>query len=1136
MDNTGNTTCSSRQIFTITEPPPLSVVLTSTDASCPAASDGTASAVASGGISPYNYSWSTSPVQTSGSATGLPPGTYTVNVSDANGCTATGTINVGATSLQAPIVVNNALGGNLCASTNITYTITNYNASYTYSVTTTPVTAVSNPSAGTYIVNWTSSSATVIIDITVNNGSSCSETTSVIVYGCCPASTTGGDIVMDGTSGQDDLNDLLAVVNPLNTVGGTLYHIGPVWTYNNPTGTLYLNGTFGITSSVATNVTFSAGSKIRMGGGAKIVITGSGPCTVNFTETHIAAGCNDMWDGLYFSGLNKAVNISGSASRCSLFEDAINGIVSSNGGSFYTNNAIFNKNRISIQALNYPNAHPGNIRNTVFTCRDIPFGTNMASLKGTSLPQCQLPQLPVNIYTRTFLLFPHSGERSYAGVYVNRIGSTVVNPVTQQVISASNIVIGTGNVFATLNVFDNMDFGVYAVKSNVNVINNQFQNLTGPGTLIKYPDKEYGIGVYAETDAGSSTNQILVGGGALTRNSFYDCNRGVDINGYYDITVTENCFQSTINYSATLTSGYVSQVGNNAIFIKSGRYADADVGNNHIFNWVVGIAFYSEFVLSNSQYIRLQGNALIHDNEIAPVSSGTITNEFIGTAIIAESLTLTCSCTPQTTYLGNLDIRDNAVTDAFNGIQVKGWSIPWVVYNMVILRYRPNNGATVFKQYAIRGISNVEPVIYLNHLSGNTATGNTTGKVGLRGIYMTGNLYPYVRCNDMTYVGQCMVFEGDNEGTVWDNVMNDATDGLVLINGGRIGPQWAPSVGTTPGTSNDNLWNGPFTGSHTVVDASSFASNSILYVRQSGLPYEPTNHAGPSLNAYANGFTVVLITAGPTRTCPPVYMPPAPGSVSELRQLLEDIVLDSVQYPVFPAESSWQGKQQVYAMIQLDSTLLNGSPVLQQFYNTTATAGIGQINAIDQALAQTNLSTASAINQALVSQNLIEQNYQDVNTIFISMLNGNSPDSIQIQTLEVIAAQCPQQGGKAVYRARTLLCVINDHVYEWNDDCPSSSLRTMSEQSLPPTSPTSDVQLYPNPNDGNMTLSYVLPENQQGFFIVYDIMGNEVMRMDLQSGNQQQVISLQTLASGMYYYQVVFAAQIIRSDKIVINR
>ncbi|MFN4256934.1 MAG: beta strand repeat-containing protein, partial [Saprospiraceae bacterium] len=74
----------------ISEPTALNLAVSKTNPTCNGGSDGTATANASGGTPPYNYLWSNG--ATTASITGLPVGTYTVTASDANGCTATGSV------------------------------------------------------------------------------------------------------------------------------------------------------------------------------------------------------------------------------------------------------------------------------------------------------------------------------------------------------------------------------------------------------------------------------------------------------------------------------------------------------------------------------------------------------------------------------------------------------------------------------------------------------------------------------------------------------------------------------------------------------------------------------------------------------------------------------------------------------------------------------------------------------------------------------------------------------------------------------------------------------------------------------------------------------------------------------------
>lgn len=64
---------------------PVSAVADITKATC-GNSDGSASIIATGGVFPLTYSWNTTPVQTTETATGLAAGTYTCTVTDNNGC------------------------------------------------------------------------------------------------------------------------------------------------------------------------------------------------------------------------------------------------------------------------------------------------------------------------------------------------------------------------------------------------------------------------------------------------------------------------------------------------------------------------------------------------------------------------------------------------------------------------------------------------------------------------------------------------------------------------------------------------------------------------------------------------------------------------------------------------------------------------------------------------------------------------------------------------------------------------------------------------------------------------------------------------------------------------------------------
>src|SRR5690606_35687274 len=78
--------CSTQQNFIITEPNAMVVNASSiTRVSCNGQSDGAIAVAVTGGTAPYTYSWSNN--KTGTSINNLSGGSYTVTVTDKNGCT-----------------------------------------------------------------------------------------------------------------------------------------------------------------------------------------------------------------------------------------------------------------------------------------------------------------------------------------------------------------------------------------------------------------------------------------------------------------------------------------------------------------------------------------------------------------------------------------------------------------------------------------------------------------------------------------------------------------------------------------------------------------------------------------------------------------------------------------------------------------------------------------------------------------------------------------------------------------------------------------------------------------------------------------------------------------------------------------
>ena len=192
--------CSASASTVIAQPAKLTLAISSTSTSC-GGNNGSVSVVVSGGTAPYSYAWSNG--GTTASISNLAAGNYTVVVTDVNGCTATATTTVGA---STNIVVNVSSTNAACGANNGTAaaSVNGGTAPFTYSWSTGATTAsISGLGAGTYTVSVTdkngcSSSASVVItaspSITISiskinafcNGNNTGSATATVTGGTAP--------------------------------------------------------------------------------------------------------------------------------------------------------------------------------------------------------------------------------------------------------------------------------------------------------------------------------------------------------------------------------------------------------------------------------------------------------------------------------------------------------------------------------------------------------------------------------------------------------------------------------------------------------------------------------------------------------------------------------------------------------------------------------------------------------------------------------------------------------------------------------------------------------------------------------------------------------------------------------------
>lgn len=259
--------CTATEDAVVTSPDPVTATLTNTPANC-GATDGTATAVALGGVGPYTYSWDTTPVQNTATATSLGSGTYTVTITDDNGCSIMESTNVSSTSpgtLTLTAVDVSCFGD---ADGSATASMVGGTPPFTYSWNTVPVQNTATATSLT-AASWT---------VTVTDDNGCAEVMSVVV-----GSPDELDLAVTETDGTCGLPNGSADV--VVTGGNAPYFIewNTVPVQNGNTATGLADGNYTVTITDDNNCTSTANA----------VIANTDPLTATLTNTPADCGLMD---------------------------------------------------------------------------------------------------------------------------------------------------------------------------------------------------------------------------------------------------------------------------------------------------------------------------------------------------------------------------------------------------------------------------------------------------------------------------------------------------------------------------------------------------------------------------------------------------------------------------------------------------------------------------------------------------------------------------------------------------------------------------------------------------------------------------------------------------------------------------
>jgi hypothetical protein len=951
--------------------------------------------------------------------------------------------------------------------------------------------------------------------------------------------------------------------NPSNYLSGILTSSPP------PNQSYCINSDIYIYS----NISF-IGSEFKIKPGVKIVIGNGGNLFID--NCHLYS-CSGMWKGIivYDPATNGPSNGGISIGNNSLIEDANAAISYPYGNlnifSFVINvsQTIFNRNDTAIVIKNYSHTTftPYNfiINSCIFTSRRIPYNTSppfvppMAYYNNVKA----IASNPGAPYTSPYFsnanypfLLTKLGNIANIGIYLGNVGTIVSTPLSIYEIEIGSLPAGSPPV-SSINIFDNLQYGIYAINSNFTCKNNVFQNGNTNSS------GQVGMGIYAEALKVSNNRLRVIPAfykpSVNGINSFYDLSRAILAKNYLFLDIHYcDIISSQINPLPTTPTPF--HKGEYGVLISSTRFYQNRILNNNITNCENGIVFNAGFgpinipgvtpgTVFNAQF---SGTIRIDSNYIQPnIPSTPLTTQYVSNGIYLAN-TLPYGTLYQPSSL-SISTNSNTIKNAYRGIYIANFQNNKIVTtnkNCISLIIEPNSTPNPI-QYGIKRVNMHGPFNLANQIISNAITGPGTMNPNLTGIHIFSSVFENVRCNDVSNTGNSITFERCPQTCRFiGNQMFNYINGFSLL-WSTIGQQGSL------GNPSDNAW-GPancLTSFKTRVTGIS-SIFSPLYIRMAPPNFNPNGCCIGGGGTCYNIPTSLIVTNGPPYfICPtnvfyptcgsgiptPIALPtpsippfPVTSTLSAI-QLLEKAALQ--QIPLSNVEQ-WRQNNVIFKSFKFNTPELSTSPILNNFYSSNINSVYSDILDIETNLFNENVTASQAKISSLIPQNTLEQNYKLYYQIYLNLINNQVLTSNDSIILFNLANSCPELNGESVFLARALFNAYYQKIIIWNDNCNNSSnqrttgFSNNSFQSSVLNKP-SEFLIYPNPAKDEITILSTSNCNISSI-IIYDITGKTHFYREF-NGTSCPVHLKLNLESGFYLIDLITTDNKHYTQKIIIE-
>ncbi len=836
-----------------------------------------------------------------------------------------------------------------------------------------------------------------------------------------------------------------------------------------------IQGTFLIDQSIS----FVNCPNIKLYPYAEIVLPSNMPSLdLSFEICTVAAICDTMWQHIYVEGNNGNPNPNFLLVSRSNILDGIHALEIVNCADYSIIDNRFNRNHVDTKI--YRECSEG----AAVNCCHCDYNTAPA-----------IGELWSNDFVCTETLFsPYFGE------------------VTDTSISLQNLLVTIGRTqfAADQNLFETKRrAGIAAKTCHVFVYNNEFrlilpvQNspiqltcdvVSSVGPNINCLSPRLFMGDY-ESDDPLATNRII------------NCSVGAYANANEKVEVIDNDFE-------IVKTGVSIELCQEPIVAPT---IEIDVQDN-LMNCV---NFGINTLNNNLSDIDIINNE-IHLNE--PTLIGSFSPTGIRSAEVSNASTISAT----------IEIGENDIFRGRFGIVAQTTFGAWVHDNEVhllntgILQSSPKAGISMN--------SCARHTVACNLVDGSTTNLNQTAHIGIQH-----NLSPgQIQCNITDDLSIGFRFSGAATPTFYrGNSINHHRAGIQFTASAVIGAQGS----LVPGFCNGNLFNGNF---------DQFGVEGLPgFQPQYSQFFIPVPFTSPFVST--TSFSTpphLFVTAGPN---PTIYSCTVgfchhgftgDGEESMSTSLAEDVAQAELNPLILEVETEYMAQQQLYDELKLDSSLQDTTSILQAFYLIASQNDIGKLNEVEEtfgAFADSSytgdslaleavLNEAEAKNAEVTGNNPIDENEKMVNEIYLATIaRGNTGfNSDQLDELRFIADKCPVVDGPAVYRARSILWLIEPELW-WEDDLICGTALKMEEEKIKDNQPgIAPTFIFPNPVSNIAVLSIGV-DHGDASLLIYNSTGEVVNSFSIPEDQNIFSFEMTNMPQGIYHYILISENTVIAS-------